>query len=339
MRGNKKVTRNRFSPDVSGSAGLKFDFMDSLDLCLKFIIVVILISLVSLLFIFFHDVLTQARYFSLKKISVSGYSRISRQKVLKQAGVVPGENIFAINLFKVKKRLIANEWIADASVAREIPSGLAISIKEEKPMAVVKLGNKAEVLINYNGVPFTEYDQNTDKMNIPLVKGLNLENKDGIYGFSGRAFNSVMKLLSASYPLKVRESPLKARERDSAPCQSTCPVNFLKKIREIAVDQDMGLSLKVAGFPGTEKPQFKMGIDPEILHRQENFDTGIEIKMGFDKYGARYRRIGRIMNYLKANKINKKICSIDLSDLSNVIVKFEEAQNRDNFHSSIKGGV
>jgi len=334
LRGNKKTRQNRFRPDVSVSTGLHFDFMESLDLCLKFIMVVILISLVSLLFIFLHDVLTQARYFSLKKISVSGYSRISRPQVLKQAGVVPGENIFAINLFKVKKRLVANEWIADASVARDIPSGLAITIKEEKPMAVVKLGNKAEFLINDKGVPFTAYDQHTDKMNLPLVQGLNLENKDGIYGFSGRAFNSVMKLLSASYPSKSR-----GREVVPCPGESPCPVNFLKKIREIAVDQDMGLSLKVAGFPGTADPQVKMGIDPERLHRQENFDTVIEIKMGFDRYGARYRRIGRIMNYLKANKINKKICSMDLSDLGNVIVKFEGTQNRDNFHSSIKGGV
>ena len=324
MRGNKKIRRNKFRREASDSVG--FNFMESLEICLKFIMIIIVISLTTLLFIFIHDGLTQSQYFSLNRILVSGNSRITRSEVLKQAGVVKGENIFSINLFKVKKRLIANDWIADASIKRIIPSGLVITIKEEKPLAVVKIGKGSEILINTLGIPFTEYDKNTDQkeMNLPLIKGLALKKKNGIYGFSGRSFNSVMKFLLDSY----------AYVRGSG-----CPVNFRNKIREMVIDRDMGLTLKLDDFLGTAVSDSKMGSGSQILPGQKNSNTVINLKMGFGNYEARYRRIGRIINYLKINKINRKICSIDLSDLRNVAVKFQEDRNRDDFTGGIKGGV
>ncbi len=331
MRGNKRPRENRFRKDAAELPVLDFGFMESLELCLKVIMIVVLIILSSLIFIFIHDTITQSKYFSLKKISIAGCRKIRKSEIIRQAGIFPGENIFAINLFKVKKRLVANDWISDALLERNIPSGLFISIKEQHPVAAVQMGKQKVVLINKNGIPFTDYDHikfhdgnmPLKGLHLPLVKGLELGDKDGTYGFSGKLFNFVMGFLSGAYDVGR-------------------PVNFFGKIEQIIVDRDMGIDLKIMNFPSFSSASEKgcrMDEGLPMLPLQKNINSEVTLKMGFDAYQARYKKLERIIDYLKTNHINKRISVIDLSDLKNVVVKFQQTENRGNLPDSIKGGV
>ena len=350
MRGNRKVRQNRLRADTAGLPG--FNFMESLEFCLKFIMIIVLIILSSLMFIFIHDSITQAEYFSLKKIHISGCRQISKSDIIKQAGIFSGENIFAINLFKVKKRLVFHEWIADASVERKMPGELFIKIKEQNPVAAVEVGDKNAVLINDKGVPFTERkiterkitdseitdsencnvrDRNSFfvKLNIPFVKGLELKEQHGVYGFSGKLFDSVMEFLSGSYDIAGL-------------------LNILGRVEQIKIDRDMGLDLKITGFPKPDsniksdfniKKDFEINKVSEKKMKPENADFVVNLRLGFGHYKSRYKKLNRIIDYIKSNQINKKISAIDLSDLKNVTVKFKETENRGIEPDSIRGGV
>ena len=63
MKANKKVRKNSLRPVDGDVSALGVDFMGSLDLVLKFILVVLALALSSLGLIFVHDFITQSPLF------------------------------------------------------------------------------------------------------------------------------------------------------------------------------------------------------------------------------------------------------------------------------------
>ncbi len=355
MRGNRKIRKNRFRTEETESVRLNFSFMESVNLCLKFIIIIVFISLASLLFIFVHDTITQSKYFALTKVYVSPCRMISKSEIMKQAGISLGENIFAINLFKVKKRLVAHSWIENASVERKFPSRIVIRIKEQHPIAMIMIKNNHAVLINDTGVPFIDYDlgrsnhrkgvngrekadfsfelcsagknrhikllnSSTRKVyyDLPVVTGLVLKKENGVYCFSGDLFNSVMEFLSGTYNIGWKG-------------------HFSGGIERIRVDKDIGLDLLLSACPGINRTAYKN--IREFQDRGDKPECIVNLKMGFGNYQVRCRKLQRIIKYLKNKKITKKISDIDLTNLNNITVKFQKNQPGENLPDSIKGGV
>lgn len=196
MKGNKRGTSNRYRSDESGAGILNFGFEHLLDVCIKCLLLVIVIVLISLSMILCHDLITQSELFSVRNISVSGLDRLSRQEILDQGGVHEGENLFKLNLFTIQKQLIAHPWINDASVRRVFPNALNIEVREEVPLFLAVQADVAELLVNQAGVPFLEPgDLPADLSDLPKVTGLWLEEKEGKVGFQDRLFNSVMDVL------------------------------------------------------------------------------------------------------------------------------------------------
>ena len=125
---------------------------------------------VSLLFILGHDFVTQCRLFNAKRIVVDGNQRLSTGEVLRIAQVIPDMNIFALNLNVARKRLLANGWVAEATVRRELPDGIVVRITENVPMAVLDLGNP--YIVDRKGVIFKAWET-SDGDKLPRVTGLN----------------------------------------------------------------------------------------------------------------------------------------------------------------------
>jgi len=84
--------------------------------CLKLAAGSVLVVLVSLFFIFVHDVFVQSDYFKAKGIQVEGGQRLSSQEILRQAGVREGVNILSVNLSAARRQLLAHPWIAERGV-------------------------------------------------------------------------------------------------------------------------------------------------------------------------------------------------------------------------------
>lgn len=123
----------------------------------------------SLLFIVGYTAVTRTKHFQTQSIRIQGQSRLQQKEILNQAGIKPGDNLLAVNLRLVRKRLLAHPWIAAAQVAREIPETIRIVIAEHNPLAVVDLGRK--FLINQNGRIFKEYGPD-DPRDLPTVTGV-----------------------------------------------------------------------------------------------------------------------------------------------------------------------
>jgi len=226
---------------------MELDFMHSLNLGLKLIMVILAVILSSLAMIFVHDFVTQNSYFSLKTINVSGATILSDSEVLVQAGIKPGENILAINLSKAKNLLIAHPWIRNAAVSRQFPSTISISVIEEKAIAISVIDDGTEVLLNMKGQPFKRFDPVSDTLvsSLPKIQGLRLESIDHKYGFKGKLLDAVMVVLS---------------------------IQGIEKIEEIDADIDVGVEVKTRFFEGRD------GVDNDPVTMKLGFE-GFEAKL------------------------------------------------------------
>ena len=130
------------------------------------------LAAVSSGFIFIHDYFTQSPQFLARDIAVLGNQRLSQEQVLTVAGVDAQTNILSLNLSTTRKRLLAEPWIADAVVSRQIPAGVHIVIREEQPLAYLKMDDGGGYLINEAGEVFKRA-ANPDDRTLPTIQGLN----------------------------------------------------------------------------------------------------------------------------------------------------------------------
>ena len=154
-------------------------------------------------FIFAYDYFTQTRHFQARRVEVTGQQRLSRQQVLKIAGIEKQTNILAVNLTTTRKRLLADPWIADVTVSREIPSGLRFHVVEEKPLALLDMGSGGRFLINKGGTVFKREDD-PGSSDLPRVEGLNHADLPVDGRPDTMAFKAVMTLFR---PGRQKEQP------------------------------------------------------------------------------------------------------------------------------------
>ena len=217
MLGRKRLRKNYYK---NSDAGKRNKMLKRFVFSLKLMVVGTALVFVSLLFVFSYDFLTQCDYFKAKGLIVIGTHRLSQNEVLQQANISSGVNIFSVNLSKVRRRLLAHSWIEDAEVRRELPSGINIRIKEQKPLAVLDLGRK--FIINTHGEIFKEMDE-ADHYNLPMISGLEFSDINVKGESRSIPFDAVMNILG------LGQKP-----------ESILPYSLIKKIH---VDREMGLTI------------------------------------------------------------------------------------------------
>ena len=206
--------------------GRRIKFLDRLVLGFKFTAAIAAVMIVTGLFILVHDLLTQCEYFSARQLTIEGVQKLTREQIQRQAGVHTGMNILSANLSLVRKRLRAHPWIADAEVRREVPSGLAISVREHTALAMVDFGKK--YLMNMQGEIFKSWEP-SDPKDLPVISGLNISDLK-VYGRSDPA----VKEDSAPFMAVMRILKLGGKKGSILPN---------REVRQIHVDQQIGLTL------------------------------------------------------------------------------------------------
>jgi cell division protein FtsQ len=276
---NKKIKSNRYKPETSEAAALYSGA--NIDFCLKCIITVASISVLSLCSIFAYDFITQSSFFNIKQIHISGAERVLNDEILSLADLTQEENIFGINLYSIERRIASHPWIDSASVHRSLfISTLSISIVEQKPLAIVKIENLADILINTQGRPFKEYDPLEDHgENLPVISGLDLTQNDNQYMFDGPLFNSIMNFLHTENP---------------------------NRFKTIKADKNTGISIQ-AGDIYNRMP------DPE--------NGFVLLKLGFDNFDAKLKKAKMISEYIDKHFPDRTIRGIDLFNIQKVFIK------------------
>jgi cell division protein FtsQ len=119
-----------------------------------------------------HYALTSPR-FSIQEVNLLGGSRVSPEQAQKEAGVVPGGNIFALDTAVAERKLLENPWISEARVTRDLPRSLRIEIKERKPVALAAVADRL-YLVTAEGEPFKQLSPG-DPADFPIITGISVE--------------------------------------------------------------------------------------------------------------------------------------------------------------------
>lgn len=208
----------------------------------------------SAVFILAHDYFTQANQFTARQIEVTGIRRLSREQVLDIAEIGQDANILAVNLATTRKRLLAEPWIAEATVSRDIPSGLRLNITEEQPLAFLEMEGGQGFLINAEGRAFKRQGPGgADEL--PRVQGLSHADLPVVGQPVTEAFEAVMRLLTLA---AASDGPLS-----------------LSSIRRIQVDREIGVTVAVGEANRSIKLGFgqyrqKCDILKKLLAKMEN---------------------------------------------------------------------
>jgi cell division protein FtsQ len=145
-----------------------------------------------LLFILGHDALTQSNYFEAKTIKVHGNERLSKESILKQAGIKLRDNILGMNLKVLRNNLLADPWIATAEIERELPDTIQIRIKERIPVAVVELNRP--FFLSEGGKIFKPVES-SDRDDVPVITGLKLSDITPDNPRSSRALSAILEVI------------------------------------------------------------------------------------------------------------------------------------------------
>lgn len=262
--------------------GRRLAFLSRLVLGFNLSLAIAAVMIVTGLFILVHDLLTQSDYFRARQLNIEGMQRLTREQVVRQAGVHTGMNVLSANLTLARKRLLAHPWIAEAEVSREIPNGLTITVKEHTALAAVNFGQK--YLMNTRGEIFKAWAP-SDPDNLPVISGLARSDLT-VYG---------------------RPEPLQGHSngKPSAPFQAVMRVLQLggkkgsilpnREVKKIQVDRQIGLTIHA-------------------------FDLGQTINLGFNDYVGKYRMLSKLFSYFKRDRSISDFERIDLNNLQRIVV-------------------
>lgn len=74
---------------------------------------------------------------SVRSIEVEGCNNIQPESIRRLAGVMKGTPLLKVDLNRVRRKVVTHPSVLDATVVRELPDILRISVKERTPAAVV----------------------------------------------------------------------------------------------------------------------------------------------------------------------------------------------------------
>ena len=260
--------------------------------------IVALVVAMSLGFILIHDIIIQSDFFRAENLIVTGTRRLSAEQILDQANIQFRSNILAINLSVSRKRLLAHPWIAEATVTREIPDKIRISIAEHNPLGIVDLGRK--FLISDKRILFKEKEA-ADPDGLPLIRGLRYSDINIPGEKSG--FNQPKPAPSdtpGSSPgihNQIVMNPLDAVMEILHLGMIKGSIMPIDRIKQIRIDKDIGLTL----YPA---------------------DTVREIRLGYQEYSNKLTVLGKVFKYIKNEKLNhlREFDLIDLNNLNRVVL-------------------
>ncbi len=276
----KRRKKNRFKKQRKKGPGISAlfgGFLKGMLLCSAYI-------LAGAFFIFIYDCFTQSDYFDAREINVSGERTLQRGEIFHQAGISPGINVLSVNLDLVRKRLLAHPWIAEASVERELPGKLGITIKEHRPTAMADF-NGSMFYINADMELFKEVAAG-EPINLPVVKGLTPHNLP--------VFGALRNSSGDNKKWEAVAGILALGDKEDSPLPN-------KVVATVTVDRDMGVDL--------------------VPLENDRIPAVGRIRMGYGNYSKKYRRLGELFRYLEKSEGFAGLEFVDLNNINGIVAR------------------
>jgi cell division protein FtsQ len=84
---------------------------------------------------------TTSPRFAIRTIAVTGVERAGEDELRGLLGIAPGDNLFTADTGAARERLLTHPWVREARVERRFPQGIAVTVLERQPRALVDLGH------------------------------------------------------------------------------------------------------------------------------------------------------------------------------------------------------
>lgn len=133
----------------------------------------LILVILSLTLTFFFLLLTKTSLFTLSYIKINGNEKLSGEKVEIASGLQIGENIFKIDVDKVKKNLLSHPYIKEVVVRRIFPNKMEITIEERKETIVISYIGSFIYLDEEGIVLNVLADRNSNI--VPEIRGLDIK--------------------------------------------------------------------------------------------------------------------------------------------------------------------
>ncbi len=147
---------------------------------------------------FVGDRLRRHPYFAVEEVVVRGHRRVAPDAIRRAAGIEPGTSIWDVDGAAVAARLDAEAWLRRAQVRRELPRRVVITVREERPIAILAVADGA-------GAPHLYYlaararifapVRPAEPRDFPYVTGLEAGDLAGDQAFGPRAIRRALGLL------------------------------------------------------------------------------------------------------------------------------------------------
>lgn len=138
-------------------------------------------------------------FFVLSDIMLEGNKKVSKNELLKKAGIHADSNIFSLNIEDAGKSIGDMPWVKTVSIEREFPDKLRIRIEEREPLALIKL--EGLYYVDEESNVFAKADSETG-WDFPVVSGLD---KKALLKGRKDTFNRLDKGLAFLKSIRERE--------------------------------------------------------------------------------------------------------------------------------------
>ncbi len=106
-----------------------------------------------------------------RRIAVTGNSRLSGAAIQSLMEGLNGTNIMAADLGDYRERLMRSPWVADAALRRVLPSTIEVFISERRPIGLCRLG-PGVYLLDRTGTIIDEFGPQYQDFDLPLIDGV-----------------------------------------------------------------------------------------------------------------------------------------------------------------------
>jgi len=114
--------------------------------------------------------ITQSPRFAVRTVTVDGAHRRTATQVAAGGGVAVGKNIFALDLAQAGAMITQDPWIEKATVTRQLPSTITITVVEREAAALVVIGGELYVATR-DGDLFKKVGAE-DPSDLPIITGI-----------------------------------------------------------------------------------------------------------------------------------------------------------------------
>lgn len=108
--------------------------------------------------------------FAIRQVEVEGNVRLDERRVMELAALELGQNIFAVDTQKAEAQLVADPWVREVKITRELPNRLRVSLTEREAGALADIGGRL-YLVTPSGEPFKVLGSG-DPYDLPVVTGI-----------------------------------------------------------------------------------------------------------------------------------------------------------------------